>query len=80
MDRSISRVAPGSAYPARAVPKPKERRESEDPKQFERELNASQDQSESDRESKMEHTDSNLELHVSPRAEGEPGNNLDLTA
>ncbi len=80
MDRGINRVAPGIAYPARAVPKAKERRESEDPNQFERELSASGDQDTTDREPNTEHAESNLELHISPPADDEPGNILDLTA
>lgn len=80
MDSGVNRVAPGSAYSAQAVPKANERRESENAKQFEQELGRKADETEPLETNENEVHDTNLTLHISPLADGDPGNLLDLTA
>ena len=80
MDGGINRVAPGSAYPTQAVPKANQRRESNNAKQFESELDRSSDETELAGPHENEERDANRNLHISPLAEGDPGNLLDLTA
>jgi len=80
MDRAINRVAPGSAYPAQAVPKANQRRESDKAKQFENELDRNPDETEPADTNENEEHETKPTLHISPLAEGDPGNLLDLTA
>lgn len=80
MVEGIHRVAVSGALPAGAIPKAKERRESDSGKQFERELERKSETPELAEKNEPEQHPPKPSLHVAPLSEGEPGNLLDLTA